>query len=273
MLLNFKWTSETSSIQKKIGSCSQLVQHRPCLRALRNFLAEKKHWSAVPESFGAEDFSFRPVAKWLQGLQHTQVNVVYMYKCSIRIQKYMCLQARWIIDTTLRYDRTVWKSNPHLCQLPQTGLGQLWPFRACPTSPSSLFRKSRTCLVNGIWCPGGCDGSMPSKGSDSSTYRRAGHVTIKYHQMIRLQNFLFTHLNGNVSTESWIVLICIWSYLIQVLDLNPSNDDLHLMWFPVCSGVQRAWWSLLTCWVWSTQNTPKRLATVTEPIISCKKSI
>lgn len=153
----------------------------------------------------------------------------------------MCLQARWIIDTTLRYDRTVWKSNPH--------------------------------LVNGIWCPGGCDGSMPSKGSDSSTYGRAGHATIKYHQMIRLQNFLFTHLNGNVSTESWIVLICIWSYLIQVLDLNPSNDDLHLMWFPVCSGVQRAWWSLLTCWVWSTQNTPKRLATVTEPIISCKKSI
>ena len=81
----------------------------------------------------------------------------------------MCVQARWIIDTTLRYDRTVWKSNPH--------------------------------LVNGIWCPGGCDGSMPSKGSDSSTYGRAGHVTIKHHQMIRLQNFLFTHLNGNVSTE------------------------------------------------------------------------
>ena len=130
----------------------------------------------------------------------------------------MCLQARWIIDTTLRYDRTVWKSNPH--------------------------------LVNGIWCPGGCDGSMPSKGSDSSTYGRAGHVTIKYHQINRLQNFLFTHLNGNVSTESWSVFICIWSYLIQVLDLNPSNDDLHLTWFPVCSGVQRAWWSLLTCWVW-----------------------
>ena len=73
--MNFK--SETSSIQEKIGNCSQLPQHpRPCLLALHSFLADKKHWSAVPESFGAEDSSCTDI--------------------------YVCIQARLIMDITLR---------------------------------------------------------------------------------------------------------------------------------------------------------------------------
>ena len=49
-------------------------------------------------------------------------------------------------------------------------------------------------------------------------------------------------------------------------DLNPSHLDLHLMWFSVCSGVQRAWWSDMLSLVETPRDhpthTPKRLATV-----------